>query len=479
MLLKTRVKVAPRIKAAEKLRKSQIRTQQAKKTEPRLSHTPQKARPWTDSQVYALARAPGRYTHPTEPGLILRVSPKLKAVWAYKFRVGGGEEATGTFGPVLGTSTSPLAGMTLAQAVDAFRAVKARALAGPSASLTLGQAFPRWLAEHRKKGGGPLAPATVDYYSEAYARYLKQAENKPLSEAGPDYWRGLLAAAREKSVSQARGTYWMLHALYGHFVQLGVLTENPLARDVLRRLFAGSADKKVKTRMLPWSAMPAWWAGVWELPANSRDAVYCLALTGWRHEAVLRLRWDQLDLAAGVYNVQDGDHGWKGFSGPMALSSYVQDCLQNRWNLATPEQRKAGWVFPARHGARPHMQDVGSAVQIACGAVDGLRLSPHDLRRTFATVADVVLGGNLQLIGRLLGHAMPQPGAGAAGQGMTGLAPVSGVTAGYVVRDVAGERVSAGLVAGALLAAGGVVPMGGELRAMLESRGVGLGVGVD
>lgn len=445
-----------------------------------MSHSTQKARPWLDSHVYALARTPGQHRHPTEEGFILRVSPKLKAVFAYRFRAGEQGELSDTLGEVLGTGKSPATGLALSEALETYRRIKERALAGPSASLTLGQAFPRWLAEHRKKGGGPLAPATLDYYREAYERYLKAAaENKTLSEAGPDFWRGLLAAAREKSVSQARGTYWMLHAVYSHFQQLGVLDENPLARDVLRRLFAGSADKKIKTRMLPWSAMPAWWAGVWELPQNSRDAVYCLALTGWRHEAVLRLRWDQLDLAVGVYNVAAGDHGWKGYEGPMALSSYVQDCLQERWNRATPEQRKAGWVFPARHGGKPHMGDVGSAVQIACGAVEGLKLSPHDLRRTFATVADVVLGGNLQLIGRLLGHAMPQPGAGAAGQGMTGLAPVSGVTAGYVVRDVAGERVSAGLVAGALLAAGGVVPMGGELRAMLESRGVGLAAGVD
>lgn len=434
-----------------------------------MSHSTTKARPWTDSQVYALARTPGQYRHPTEPGLILRVSPKLKAVFAYQFRTGAGKEETGTFGPVLGTTTSPVSGLTLTQAVDMFRATKSRAAAGPSAQLTLGQAFPRWLAEHRKRGGSTLAPATIEYYQEAYDRYLSQAENKALSEASPDFWRGLLASAREKSVSQARGTYWMLHALYGHFVQLGVLEENPLARDVLRRLFAGSADKKVKTRALPLVHAPAWWAGVWELPPNSRDAVYCLALTGWRHEAVLRLRWDQLDLAAGVYQVQAGDHGWKGYAGPMALSSYVVDCLQKRWGEASAEARKAGWVFPARHGGKPHMCDVGKSVQVACGAVAGLQLSPHDLRRTFATVADVVLEGNVGLIGRLLGHAPP---AGTAGHGG------SAVTAGYIVRDLAGERVSADRVAAALLGAGDVVPLADDLRAVFLRRGVTLAEGV-
>ena len=84
------------IKSAEKLRKSRLWKKQAST----LSHAQKPARPWSPAKVTSLALIPGQHKHPTAPGLLLRVSPKLKTVWAYRFRAFGGAEVSGTLGAV-------------------------------------------------------------------------------------------------------------------------------------------------------------------------------------------------------------------------------------------------------------------------------------------------------------------------------------------------------------------------------------------
>jgi hypothetical protein len=94
----------------------------------------------------------------------------------------------------------------------------------------------------------------------------------------------------------------------------------------------------------------------------------------------------------------------------------------------------------------------------------GWYVPAHDLRRTFATIADVVLDGNGRLIGLLLGHS--QSGA------QEGSALVNPVTGKYLVRNMQGERESSRQVAEAILQIAGMLPMDDELAAKFKKRGV-------
>lgn len=446
-------------KIAEKLFRS-ARTQTHRSS---LSHalksTPAQ-RPWTEPKAQSLARTPGTHKNPGEPGFALRVSPKLKAVYAYKFRDGKGAEKSGT----LGEAQSPTVpnGLTLEAALLAFQKIKEDARAAPGAQLSLGEGFEKWISSHRKRNGEVLAPATLDYYRKAYERYLAGSADVQLRSATPEYWLEVLKRAQERSKDQTRGAYWVLSLTYKHCIEMKLLTENPLENTVLQRQFAGSAASAVRTRALSLVDAPEFIGNVMRLPEASRDAVLLLYLTGWRHAAVLRMRWEAIDFDNGAYLVEAGLHGWKRFKGAVALSDYA---------LSTLRERKKGpagdteWVFPARHGKSEHMVDVGGGVESASAGLTE-QLSPHDLRRTWATAANTVLHGDLRLIGRLIGHATVKSGGGDD--------VWNPVTAQYVITNLESDRASAQHMAETLLEVGGVLPLSTETRDLFAKKRVAI-----
>lgn len=284
-----------------------------------------------------------------------------------------------------------------------------------------------------------------------------------LGDVTTDEWMTLLRDVQARSATRARGTMWMLHAVYQHFIDLEVLQTNPLAKRLVKSTFAGKTTKKVRKSQVRTPDLPRFWAGVGRLKQRtSRDAVRTVVLTGWRRSAVLRMRWDELDLEQGVYNVPAGAPGWKGFVGPMALGKYVVELLQER--LAHPSAGHSQYVFPARveNGDRLWLSTIRSSVDKAAEKLR-YRPTPHDLRRTFVTMAELVLG-NLTLVGNLVGHRH----GSATGEGDTG----SAITAGYVVRNLERERQAATRVQTVLLEAGGELTMTIETWEMFEAAGI-------
>ena len=143
-------------------------------TEPRPSH-----------QVGAHSRATQA---PTAPGLSLRVSPKLKAVWAYRFRAYGGAEVSGTMGAV--KSATETTGKTREGALVEFNTIYDRARSDKK-RYTLAEGHKVWLQQHKnRRSDGPLAARTVETYAKAYERYL-----------GACAAEGTSAATRDKPVS--------------------------------------------------------------------------------------------------------------------------------------------------------------------------------------------------------------------------------------------------------------------------------------
>jgi hypothetical protein len=110
------------------------------------------------------------------------------------------------------------------------------------------------------------------------------------------------------------------------------------------------------------------------------------------------------------------------------------------------------------------MVDVGGGIEAACARM-AERISAHDLRRSWNTIAGVVLGGNALLIARLDGHK-------------ASATPFTDVQAGYNVADLRAERVSAQHVADAILETAGVFPLSAEVEALFRVRGVDLAKGL-
>jgi integrase len=136
-----------------------------------------------------------------------------------------------------------------------------------------------------------------------------------------------------------------------------------------------------RERLVRADDLPAFYAAVAALPnAVQRDYLLLLLFTGLRRREAAGLRWDDVDLRGRVIRIPAvRNKARRKFDLPM--SDFVRDLLIAR--------RAAGhgeYVFPA-NSRSGHMEEPKFPLtQIA--EASGIRISAHDLRRTFAMVAE-------------------------------------------------------------------------------------------
>jgi integrase len=133
------------------------------------------------------------------------------------------------------------------------------------------------------------------------------------------------------------------------------------------------------------------------IPANpfAVAAVRFLLLSGWREQEALTLRWEAVDLAAGVASLEDTKTG----RSRRPLGTAAQALLTE-----LPRVEGSPFVFPSPTKAGAPLRELGRvwcAARHAAG-LDDVRL--HDLRHTVASFA-VGSGHSLYVTGKLLGHA--------------------------------------------------------------------------
>ncbi len=132
---------------------------------------------------------------------------------------------------------------------------------------------------------------------------------------------------------------------------------------------------------------------------NAVAALRLLLFTGMRRNEALRLRWDEVDLEAGVFRLSDSKTGEK----LVRLNSAAREVIEGQ-----DSERKLGnpYVFPSPVKTLKPLYDVKGVwgrIRKRAGLED-VRL--HDLRHNFAAAA--AAGGlSLHQIGQLLGHRNP------------------------------------------------------------------------
>jgi integrase len=127
---------------------------------------------------------------------------------------------------------------------------------------------------------------------------------------------------------------------------------------------------------------------------DAAELLLLLALTGLRREEGRQLTWEEIDLQAGAIHL-GGARTKNGRPHTLPLGYHLLERLQARYNAA--EQPAEGNVFTCKLSA------VRSAYE-AIGKTLSYPFSPHDLRRTFATLAQKISGDEL-LTKALLNHA--------------------------------------------------------------------------
>jgi integrase len=112
-----------------------------------------------------------------------------------------------------------------------------------------------------------------------------------------------------------------------------------------------------------------------------RDYIRLLLFTGLRRREAARLTWEDVDLKAGIIRVPSSStKNSRHLNLPMA--DVVKDMLVARRSIG-----KAKYVFLANLSASGHIEEPKFALNLVAKQC-GVRISAHDLRRTFISVAE-------------------------------------------------------------------------------------------
>ena len=180
---------------------------------------------------------------------------------------------------------------------------------------------------------------------------------------------------RYKGEATANGAMRALRVLWNYAAGRTQLPANPVK--LVRQWF----DVPRRERLVKADELPAFYAAVMALPNPvQRDYLLLLLFTGLRRREAAGLRWVDVDLAGRVIRLP-ADSTKSGSKLDLPMSTFVRDLLVARRSLGGGE-----YVFPA-DSKSGYIAEPKYPLGLIAGAT-GIRISAHDLRRTFITVAE-------------------------------------------------------------------------------------------
>jgi integrase len=350
------------------------------------------------------------YRDAKQPGLYLRVSSTGAKSWRLvkRSRAGKLERVTlGSFPAVSVGKARELAQKALGQVIDG-NSPTADKKRKRILDTTFGEALEKYLQSR------DLKDRTRDEYRVIVKRYVPQWLDLPLARIDEAAVKAAHASISERSPAQSNYVMRVFRAVWRFAREeykldgTRVLDECPTATLNAQRLW--NRDKR-RSRMIARADLCAWYRAVDGLKNKTAgDYLLTLLLTGLRKEEAAGLRWEDVDLERRTLTVFEPKNHHDHI---LPLPDYLVTLLRNR------SGNGRDYVFPGKTGAR--LDNLYKSIRTACQA-SGVEFRPHDLRRTFATVAEG-LGLGSFTIKRLLNHAIG-----------------ADVTAGYVCLDPEGLR---------------------------------------
>lgn len=253
--------------------------------------------------------------------------------------------------------------------------------------ITLEKATDLYLEERSLKEG------TKTFYRTMIDVHLKAWKNKPLKAIDDD-----MVKSKHKHLSKSAGEVTAnnvmktLRAIYGYAATeaKGDLPDNPT-----RILSSQKAWNKVeprKTRILDYD-LPAWYDAVIRLNSPIiRDFLLFTLFNGLRKNEALQLQWSDVDFKGRTFIIVDPKNG-KDHTLP--FTTYTESLLAGRYAL-----RENAFVFPGT-GKTGHLAEPRKQIE-KIGLASDIKFMPHDLRRTFANVAQRTV--TYSELKRLLNH---------------------------------------------------------------------------
>lgn len=297
---------------------------------------------------------------------------------------------------------------------------KAEAREASARTITLAQVVEEYLIV--RKG---LSPQTVHDYRRIMRECFPDWQNRPLNQITKDAVAARHRKFGERSPARANNAMRVLRALF-NFAQgqyedaegRTLFPENPIKRLSHTRAWYPNKRRQTVVRR---AQLPAWFEGVMSLKANPEDReaiagadyLLLLMLTGLRRSEGLTLKWEDVDLVEKTLLIR---HTKNHEPLHLPLSDFLFDLLSER-----AKHRINDYVFPGS-GKAGHLVEPKKQMRKVINR-SRVTFTPHDLRRTFITVAES-LDISVYAIKRLVNHKMGND-----------------VTAGYIIPDA--ERLRA------------------------------------
>ncbi|MDF3822248.1 integrase family protein [Leptospira sp. 96542] len=273
------------------------------------------------------------------------------------------------------------------------------------AGVTLREVYAEYAASRK------LAPGTRHTYDRAMNGGFKDWRDSPVTAISRDMVLRRFEQLSTRSAAQTNQKFRFLRALLNFAMERfqtaegePLIPSNPC--NVLKVL-----DKwhriPVRDRYVPEPSLPKLFDSLVHDPLDTRhrndirDFCACLVLTGCREQEIASLRWSNVNLTAGTLTIpitKNGD------SHTLPMGRWLLALMKRRRYAAATSATTSVFVFPAdnKTGHLLNHRKGLKAISTAAGVV----FTPHDLRRTFATIASEKLGGDRSyfLVARLLNH---------------------------------------------------------------------------
>jgi integrase len=203
---------------------------------------------------------------------------------------------------------------------------------------------------------------------------------------------------RQQQISQQKGkttantTMRVLRLTLNYAQAVGMIGSNPTSILSKARLWH---KNNRKDRVIPSQQLKAWHEAV-EAMSNQRAKVYLLMALymGFRSSELLTLEWSHVDMRSKTITLYDTKNGT---NHTLPIPKLILPDIKT----LKDQTGKYKWVFAGDKPDRP--MAVPAKPMKAVTKASGVEFSPHDCRRTFATIAEAV-NLPLTMIKRLMNH---------------------------------------------------------------------------
>ncbi len=339
--------------------------------------------------------APGHravYHDATAKGLQVRVSSTGVRTFSVRRRIKGGEVERVTLGryPEMSIEQARRQASEINAAIEGG-ANPAEAKRAHKGELTFAELFQQYMERHAK-----AHKRTWGGDEQRYKQYLEQSLGKKKLSAIDRQSIATIHAniTRAGRPAVANRVLAVVSSVYGRAIEWGLVENNP-ARGIRRN------KEHSRDRFLQSDELPRFFTAVADEPNPTIRGYFLLSLlTGARRSNVLAMRWQDLNLAEGIWRIPETKNGTPQ---NVTLSPEAVAILTERKAAAGTD---AVYVFPS-HGKSGHLMEPKKGWKriLERAGLDDLRI--HDLRRTLGSW-QAKTGASLAIIGKSLNHKSTQ-----------------------------------------------------------------------